>query len=75
MVQVHSELRKVLKRDFSLVELFQYPTISALAKHLQQQQARQERNITIQQRAEKQIRAFKRQKDFALRRRDENTRN
>ena len=34
MVQVHSKLRQVLNRELSMVEMFQYPTISALAKHL-----------------------------------------
>ncbi len=32
--QVHRQLREVLKIDLNLVELFHYPTISALAKHL-----------------------------------------
>lgn len=34
MVQVHSKLRQILNRELSMVEMFQYPTISALAKHL-----------------------------------------
>ncbi|MBW4630833.1 MAG: amino acid adenylation domain-containing protein [Iphinoe sp. HA4291-MV1] len=36
MVQVHSKLYQILNRDISIVEMFQYPTISALAKHFSQ---------------------------------------
>ncbi|WP_315790941.1 amino acid adenylation domain-containing protein [Fischerella sp. JS2] len=38
LVQVHSKLQKILPRDLSLVEMFQYPTISSLAKYLNQEQ-------------------------------------
>lgn len=38
MVQVHQRLLESLKQDISLVEMFEYPTISALAKSLSQQQ-------------------------------------
>ncbi|MDZ8257275.1 amino acid adenylation domain-containing protein [Nostoc sp. ChiQUE01b] len=37
MVQIHSKLYQTLNKDISIVEMFQYPTISALAKHLSQQ--------------------------------------
>ena len=36
MVQVHSKLYQILNRDISIVEMFQYPTISTLAKHFSQ---------------------------------------
>ncbi|MEH2406856.1 non-ribosomal peptide synthetase [Nostoc sp.] len=39
MVQIHSKLYQTLNKDISIVEMFQYPTISALAKHLSQQLA------------------------------------
>ncbi|MEH1900550.1 MAG: amino acid adenylation domain-containing protein [Nostoc sp.] len=39
MVQVHSKLYQTLNKEISIVEMFQYPTISALAKHLSQQLA------------------------------------
>lgn len=39
MVQVHSKLYQVLNKELSIVEMFQYPTISAFAKHLSQQLA------------------------------------
>jgi acyl carrier protein len=34
MVQIHSHLRAALRRDLSLVDLFRYSTVSALAAHL-----------------------------------------
>ncbi|MDZ7967877.1 MAG: amino acid adenylation domain-containing protein [Nostoc sp. DedSLP03] len=34
LVQVHSKLQKTFQRDFSMIEMFQYPTISHLAKYL-----------------------------------------
>ncbi|MEH2296109.1 phosphopantetheine-binding protein [Nostoc sp.] len=41
MVQVHTKLREALNRDISMVELFECPTISILAKHLSQKQDEQ----------------------------------
>jgi precorrin-6B methylase 2/acyl carrier protein len=35
MAQVHAKLRELLQRDVPLLVLFQYPTISALARYLQ----------------------------------------
>ncbi|HSF38618.1 MAG TPA: non-ribosomal peptide synthase/polyketide synthase, partial [Thermoanaerobaculia bacterium] len=34
MIQVHARLRERLDRDLTVVELFQYPTVQALAEHL-----------------------------------------
>jgi aryl carrier-like protein len=34
LVQVQAKLRAVLKREIAIVEMFQYPTIRALAAHL-----------------------------------------
>jgi amino acid adenylation domain-containing protein len=36
VVQVHSNLREVLKRDLSLLDLFRYPTINSLANYFNQ---------------------------------------
>ena len=33
-VQVNNRLKEELQRDISVVELFQYPTVRALAEHL-----------------------------------------
>ncbi|MCC5666139.1 amino acid adenylation domain-containing protein [Nostoc sp. CHAB 5784] len=37
LVQVHSKLQKIFQRDFLLVEMFQYPTISHLARYFSQE--------------------------------------
>jgi amino acid adenylation domain-containing protein len=34
MIRVHARLRELLHRDLTVVELFQYPTVRALAEHL-----------------------------------------
>jgi acyl carrier protein len=36
MVRLRNKLQQALQRDISIIELFQYPTISALARHLSQ---------------------------------------
>ena len=42
LVQVHSKLQKIFQRDFPLVEMFQYPTISRLAIYLGQESSEQQ---------------------------------
>ncbi|HEX8354146.1 MAG TPA: amino acid adenylation domain-containing protein, partial [Pyrinomonadaceae bacterium] len=39
LVQVHSRLREVLQAEVSIVEMFKYPTVSALAEHLSREVA------------------------------------
>jgi acyl carrier protein len=39
MIRVQSKLREVLHRDLSIVDMFKYPTISALATYLGQAQS------------------------------------
>ncbi len=34
LAKVHSKIRDALKKDLSLIDLFKYPTISSLARHL-----------------------------------------
>ncbi|BAZ54093.1 amino acid adenylation domain-containing protein [Nostoc sp. NIES-4103] len=41
MVQVHSKLQKALNRDISMLDLFQYPTISKFANYLTQEPDKQ----------------------------------
>ncbi|WP_341530413.1 amino acid adenylation domain-containing protein [Nostoc sp. UHCC 0302] len=41
LIQVHSKLQQKFQQDFSLVEMFQYPTISHLAKFLSQESSSQ----------------------------------
>lgn len=56
VAEVHGQLQQVLGRELSLVDLFQYPTIAALASHLSGQQKgqpsanRAERRRAAQQR-------------------------
>jgi len=37
MVEANSKLRKLLNKDFSITDMFQYPTVSSLAKYLSKQ--------------------------------------
>nr|WP_318781271.1 phosphopantetheine-binding protein [Amazonocrinis nigriterrae] len=62
MAQVHNQLRHVLQQEVSMVELFQYPTVSALAKHLNQKNAAQTIFAHSQERANKQKQALHLQK-------------
>ncbi|MBE8987835.1 non-ribosomal peptide synthetase [Nostoc sp. LEGE 12450] len=39
LIQVHSKLQEVFQRDFSLVEMFQYPTINQLTQFFNQEQS------------------------------------
>ncbi|MCC5621781.1 non-ribosomal peptide synthetase [Nostoc sp. CHAB 5715] len=46
LVQVHSKLREVFKRDFSILDLFRYPTISSLADYFNQVKNQQPSYLT-----------------------------
>jgi amino acid adenylation domain-containing protein/FkbM family methyltransferase len=61
MVQVHSKLRATLGRDISMVEMFQHPTVSALAEHLSRQGPEQHTFEDARQRAARQKRALSQQ--------------
>jgi len=60
LVQVYHKLREIFEQDFSPVDLFTYPTISALAKYFSQQQTQQaptgESNKRLGQKKERQRR-------------------
>ncbi|OYD96063.1 non-ribosomal peptide synthetase [Nostoc sp. 'Peltigera membranacea cyanobiont' 213] len=60
--QVHSQLREKLNRDLSILEFFQYPTISLLAKKLSHTQIKIQNFTKIVDRAEKQKASLNRQK-------------
>ena len=53
VAEVHMQLQQALGRDISLVDLFQFPTVSALAAHL----AGQETTPQVTERAERRIAA------------------
>ncbi|MUL39088.1 non-ribosomal peptide synthetase [Gloeocapsopsis dulcis] len=59
--QVNAQLREKLQRDISVVEMFQYPSISLLAKHLSQEQQEEDSFKDIRNRSEKQRLALNRQ--------------
>jgi amino acid adenylation domain-containing protein len=42
LLQAHNKLQKIFQRDFPLVEMFQYPTISHLARYLSQESSEQQ---------------------------------
>ncbi|MDZ8262380.1 amino acid adenylation domain-containing protein [Nostoc sp. ChiQUE01b] len=79
LVKVYSKLQKTFQRDFSMIEMFQYPTISYLAKYLIQESSEQagftqhshrheSRSASVQQRkqARKKHRAATKQKGVSL---------
>ncbi|ARV58866.1 hypothetical protein BZZ01_09655 [Nostocales cyanobacterium HT-58-2] len=41
IVQVHHQLRQLLKTDISIIEMFQYPTINSLTQYLNQEKAKE----------------------------------
>jgi acyl carrier protein len=61
MAQVHSHLVAELGRDIPMVEMFQHPTVSTLAKHLSQEQAAPRSLRNVQERAARQKEAISRQ--------------
>jgi amino acid adenylation domain-containing protein len=64
IVQVYSKLRQVLDRAFSIIDLFQYPTICSLAKYLSTQLDELPSRHKIQDRAQQQKTALARQKQL-----------
>ncbi|MBD2355237.1 amino acid adenylation domain-containing protein [Tolypothrix sp. FACHB-123] len=71
IVQLHNELRETFGRELSVVELFQYPTISKLSEHFHQQSTGEAAFNLIQNRAQKQKQALNRQKNL-MQRKDKN---
>ncbi|MEH1989379.1 MULTISPECIES: non-ribosomal peptide synthetase [unclassified Nostoc] len=76
LIQVHSKLQKVFQRDFTLVDMFEYPTISHLAKYFNQESSEEtpvllpvhhpeSRTASVQRRKQvrKEYRAATKQKD------------
>jgi amino acid adenylation domain-containing protein len=62
MAQAHSQLREVVDRDVSIVEMFKYPTIRSLAKYLSEEPEEQSSVGSSQERIKKQKDAMNRQK-------------
>jgi hypothetical protein len=53
MIQVHSKLRELLKRDIAMLDLFAHPTVAALARHLSRPQDERSALQVAEERAEK----------------------
>jgi acyl carrier protein len=68
MIQLYHRLREVLNAEIVLTDLFQYPTISSLARSLRPQEASPLSVQVVQDRAEKQRQALSRRKQEMLRR-------
>jgi amino acid adenylation domain-containing protein len=66
IVQVNSKLREIFNSNLSVVELFQNPTISALAQHINQNSEKQSLFIPIHDRAKKQIEALNQRKQLLM---------
>lgn len=54
MIQVQNKLQQVLAREISMVELFQYPTVNALAQHLESPAAEESISPAIADKAQQQ---------------------
>jgi amino acid adenylation domain-containing protein len=67
IVQVNSKLREIFNRNLSIVELFQNPTISALAQYINQKPEIQSSLRPIRERAKKQIEALDQRKKLLMR--------
>jgi amino acid adenylation domain-containing protein/non-ribosomal peptide synthase protein (TIGR01720 family) len=62
VIRLHHRLRDVLQRDFSVVTMFQYPTIRALADHLTEPQKTRADDASLSDRAQRQRQAMSRMK-------------
>jgi amino acid adenylation domain-containing protein len=60
MVQVHSKLRQAFEKKISIVEMFQHPTVAAVAKHLSRPEDGQSAFDKIYLQAKKQQQAINR---------------
>lgn len=70
VVQVNSRLRKELQRDISLVEMFRYPSVSALANFLSRKQVETEPSFArVDERAKKARMAMSQQRRVVVERR------
>ncbi|MEG4421610.1 amino acid adenylation domain-containing protein [Microcoleus sp. LAD1_D5] len=62
MAQAHSQLREVVDKEVSIIEMFKYPTISSLAKYLNEEPEEKSSAASSQDRVKKQKEAINRQK-------------
>ena len=62
MAHAHSQLREVIDRDVSMMEMFKYPTISSLAKYLSEEPEEKSSIGQSREHIKKQKEAINRQK-------------
>jgi len=62
LIKVHSRVREILNKDLSITDLFQYPTISLLARYLSEGQRETAAFPQVQERARKQKEAMNRRR-------------
>src|SRR5262249_42576622 len=65
MIQVHARLKTLLNRELSITDLFRYPTVSALAKHVSADDVEEPARSHILERARRQKEARTRRDRFA----------
>jgi aryl carrier-like protein len=58
LIRIQAKLNQSLGRHVSIVEMFQFPTIHALANHLTQPSTESDRMQRIQERAQRRARAL-----------------
>jgi amino acid adenylation domain-containing protein len=76
MVHVNQRLRELLQRDLSMIEMFKYPTVGALAEHLSRQPLQTHTPKTPHQpSSDVRLQAINRQRQLKLRRRAERQQN
>jgi amino acid adenylation domain-containing protein len=63
-IEVRNKLQEILQREITLIELFEHPTINALARHLVPQQIEQPVLEQVQEQADVQRTSRKRRKQF-----------
>jgi aspartate racemase len=74
VTQVHSKLTKTMNKDLMIVDLFKYPTIESLARHLSKQQSDKPSLTGVRNRAEKQKQVMTRRGESVRQRRNGNER-
>ena len=71
MVHVNNRLREILRRELSMIEMFRYPTVGALAEHLSRQSLEAPRPPSPQNSSEMRRQAMTRQRQLKQKRRAE----
>ena len=69
VVQVSNQLREILNRDLSVVEIFQNPTIKSLAEHLRQKSSAQKKLEKTRERVGKQREALNQRNQVLMKQR------